>query len=246
MRPYRLIGKTTRNQIAERFLQVVMTWQKEWCVDIKQSSIDFSSEYSESIALTGFGSKADKSFSLFCIEDHINWPKLVFGSHSDLCPDDFILRGSINDAKNALVYSLVKNLNSSIEPNLQAGELLFESDPGNGNLFLCVHIDDQKLNFWLSSNVVEKFIPVKSKRSELELSRRVDLCMSALASVVVKLNLGRFPIESIQSLTPGDVLSTDVKLDTPLSLEINKTKALPVNLGRVENHKAVIFLPIIK
>lgn len=244
MRPYRLIGRTTRNNIAEHFLQAVISWQKAWCIDVHQSEIDFSVDNSDGSLKHGIGSKYNDEYSLFCIEDQIDWAGLIFGHKAVEFPEDAITKAVVADAKNGLFAQILKDFN--LESKLEAGKISLNSSLRNGDVIVSVRLGNQNLLFWLSKIITEKFISFNSKVKNLELTKRSEACMSAKTSVAVTLNLGSFPIESIKSLSVGDILSTDTKLNTPLSLMINEKKSLPVNLGRVENQKAVAFLSNIK
>lgn len=243
MQAYRLIGKTTRNQVAEPILKAIMKWQEAWCIDIKQPDIDVEPHLYSPKDSKGFGAKKDNQQIIFCCDKDTNWTKILFGHKSTSCPDDNIAAATIKDAKSSFINSLFDSLKIDAELDIEYGAFPFPSLGKDGHLFVRIQINDQLLMLWLSPKIVEQFIPVPLKQKSSLLIKRTEACQAAPTSVKAKLKLGSFPLTLLQSLAVGDVLSTDVKLSTPLQLEINDGTFLPVHLGQRDDHKALLFLP---
>lgn len=243
MQAYRLIGKTTRNQVAEPVLKAIMNWQEAWCIDIKQPDIDVEPHLYSPKDSKGFGSQKDGQHTIFCCDQDTNWIKILFGHKSTSCPDDNITGATVKDAKQSFIKHLFESLKINAEPEIEYGAFPFPSLGKDGHLFVRIQINDQVLMVWLSPKVVEQFIPIPLKQKSSSLTKRSEACQAASASVKAKLKLGSFPITLLQSLAVGDVLSTDVKLSTPLQLEINDETSLAVHLGKRDDHKALLFLP---
>lgn len=242
MRPYRLIGKTTRNYLTEKTLAALIKWQERWCIDIKQSSIDFSTEYELSEKPSGFGAKKEKDYIAFCLDSKTDWKKIVFGHKSNSCPDDVITAAVINDAKKSLIANLLMHLNIHETVEIEHVVPLIHSAAGDGHVYAKILLDEQVFYIWLSPEIVSSYIPAPLKHNGRTLTQRVDTCTSAIATYKTKLDLGSFPITLLQNLAVGDVLSTDIKLETPMYLEINQNTVLRAHLGQQEGHKALLFI----
>lgn len=242
MRPYRLIGKATQNYLAEKILATLMKWQEQWCVDIKQPSIDFSTISELLEKPTGIGAKKDGDYLVFCFDTKVDWKKIILGYKSNSCPDDVIAAAVVSDAKKSLIAHLLIHFNIYETVAIEQETPAIVSVDGDGHVRAKISLDGQTFYLWLSGGIVSAYIPAPAKSNGRELTPRVDACTSAVALYKTKLNLGSFPIALLQNLAVGDVLSTDIKLETPMYLEINQNTVLRAHLGQQEGHKALVFI----
>jgi hypothetical protein len=242
MRPYRLIGKITKNHLTEKILATLMKWQEQWCVDIKQPGIDFSIASDWSEQLTGFGAKKNGDYLVFCLDSKADWKKIILGYKVNSCPDDVIAAAVISDAKKSLIANLLLHFNIYETVAIEQEFPSIASEVGDGHVRVQISLDGQVFYLWLSPGVVSAYIPAPSKYNGRALTSRADACTSAVALYKTKLNLGSFPIALLQNLAVGDILSTDIKLETPMYLEINQDVILRAHLGQQEGHKALVFI----
>jgi hypothetical protein len=242
MRPYKLIGKTTQNYLAEKILATLMKWQEQWCVDIKQPAIDFSIADDLSEKPSGFGAKKDGSYIAFCLDAKADWKKIILGYKANSCPDDVIAAAVISDAKKSLIANLMIHFNVYEPVAIEQETLSITSVAGDGHVRAKISLDSQVFYLWLSAGIVSAYIPAPAKYNGRALTLRADACTSAVALYKTKLNLGSFPVSLLQNLAVGDVLSTDIKLETPMYLEINQNTVLHAHLGQQEGHKALLFI----
>ncbi len=242
MRPYRLIRKTTRHQLSERILDTFISWQKRWSIDIKQPIIDFPSDKEDLEKSIGFGVRRDNFYQAFFFDVKTDWAKIIFGHKSISCPDDAIAHAVINDAKQSLADELLRQFNIYETVGIVRESASITPVAGDGHVIVKISIDDQNLYLWLSPHIVSAFIPAPSKHNSRALVPRADACVNAVATYKAKLDLGSFPITLLQNLSIGDVLSTDIKLDTPMYLEINGNMTLRAHLGQQDGKKALLFL----
>lgn len=242
MRPFRLIGKTTQNYLAEKILATIMKWQEQWCIDIKQPDIDFSITYESSEKSGGIGAKIDNDYLAFCFDAKADWKKIILGYKSNSCPEDVIAMAVMNDAKKSLIANLLMHFNIYEAVEIEQELPSIGSAAGDGNVRARISLDGQVFYLWLSSRIVSAYIPAPAKYNGRGLTSRADACTGAVALYKAKLNLGSFPIAQLQNLAVGDVLSTDIKLETPMYLEINQDTILRAHLGQQEGHKALVFI----
>lgn len=242
MRPYRLIGKTTRNYLSEKILAALIKWQERWCIDIKQPNVDFSIEFELSEKPSGLGAKKERDYVVFCFDTKTDWKKIVFGYKSNSCPDDVIATAVIDDAKKSLITNLLIHLNIHETVEIEHDTPVIHCAAGDGHVCAKISLDEQVFYIWLSPEIVSAYIPAPLKYNGRTLTPRADTCTSAITTYKTKLDLGSFPISLLQNLAVGDVLSTDIKLETPMYLEINQSTALRAHLGQQEGHKALLFI----
>lgn len=242
MRPYRLIGKTTQNYLAEKILAALMKWQEQWCVDIKQPCIEFSTTYELLEKSAGIVAKKDGDYLVFCFDAKADWKKIILGYKANSCPDDVIAAAVINDAKKSLIANLLMHFNIYETVSIEQEAPSIGSAAGDGHVRAKISLDGQAFYLWLSARIVSAYILAPAKYNGQGLTSRADACTSAVALYKTKLNLGSFPIALLQNLAVGDVLSTDIKLETPMYLEINQDTVLRAHLGQQEGHKALMFI----
>lgn len=242
MRSYRLIGKTVRNQIADRVLHAVMAWQKEWCIDIGLAKVTVENFIDNQSYRHGFGIKRAGDYSLFCLDSTVDFGKIIFGETLGLSKGDIIAARTINDAKIGLMNTIAENFGFEYEGEFTSEEFTYKPLSGIKDVCAFVELNGALIEIFVANFLVEKCIPVSPKHDERKLEKRSDVCQSAKVSVDVELKLGSFKIALLQSLAVGDVLLTDVKLNAPMQLKINNTTFMPVHLGKKEDSKAILFL----
>ncbi len=242
MRPYRLIGKTTRNHLSERILGALIKWQERWTIDFKQPIIDFPSANELWEKPNGFGVKKGQAYQAFFFDVKTDWIKIIFGHKSSSCPDDGVANAVANEAKQSLADELLRQFNIYETIEIVYEQALITPFIGNGDVYTKISLDDQSFYVWLSPDIVSAFIPAPLKYNGQPLLQRTDACVDAVATCKAKLDLGSFPITLLQNLAVGDVLSTDIKLDTPMYLEVNKNTALRAHLGQQDGQKALLFI----
>ncbi len=242
MRPYRLIGKTTRNHLSERILSALIKWQERWSIDIKQPVIDFPSANELWEKPNGFGVKKSQVYQAFFFDAKTDWIKIIFGHKSSSCPNDAIANAVVSDAQQSLVDELLRQFNIYETIAIAHEPASIASAIGDGHVSIKIFIDDQSFYLWLSPDIVNAFIPASLRYNGQPLVQRTDACVNAVATCKAKLDLGSFPITLLQNLAVGDVLSTDIKLDTPMYLEVNKNTVLRAHLGQQDGQKALLFI----
>lgn len=242
MRPYRLIGKTTQNYLAEKILATLMKWQEQWCVDIKQPCIEFSTTYELLEKPAGIGAKKDGDYLAFCFDAKADWKKIILGYKSNSCPEDVIAAAVISDAKKSLIINLLIHFNIYETVAIEQETASIHSVAGDGHVRVKILLDGQFFYFWLSAGIVSAYIPAPAKYNGRVLTPRADACTDVVALYKTKLNLGSFPVALLKNLAVGDVLSTDIKLETSMYLEINQNTVLHAHLGQQEGHKALLFI----
>lgn len=242
MRPYHLIGKTTRNHLSERILSALIKWQERWAIDIKQPVIDFPplSELWEKP--NGFGVKKGLADQAFFFDAKTDWTKIIFGHKSSSCPIDSITSAVVNDAQQSLMDELLQQFNIYETIAIEHELASIAPSIGDGDVSVKISVDEQSFYLWLSPDIVNAFIPAPPRYNGRPLVQRSEACVNAVATCRAKLELGSFPIALLQNLAVGDVLSTDIKLDTPMYLEVNRNTVLRAHLGQHDGQKALLFI----
>ena len=246
MIPICFINKKKLIIVRDIIESIFISWYEDWCYGKNTISIsDFfvSSEFGDDRCLYA-GSKTE---SFIAINGSYSlWHDLVFSNDTNKkeSEDDLTIH-VLKSAQLSLMQRLSERL--GLCENIEIQDEVCETDrsvaeyiPGDRFVSLNVSIGTIVLNVSFAVKRKSLFFDDSTVKNISDLApMKINTVSSLPVDVNIELDLGEFSVEMINHMRVGDVIATNVNLQTPFGVSLNGKLLAHAFLGKVGNVKAV-------
>ena len=227
-------------------MSAIDKWQADWCFKRYSVSIEFSSQQRSQVELDFFCSNKD----IFAVQNTpTNWKLLLFNSYTNQVPDDQFVAAIVEAAKLELfnaVYVAITNKPSKLEP-ISKQESFFSPFQSihkidSGLIRIDIKFEVQSICLYLPAAIFCDTVLGCRKKSAQKLEKISVKELTASISANVNLSLGSHLLSDVNSLEVGDILVSNVSIQTLFNVSIGEKKIAEAHLGQKGVKKATLLV----
>lgn len=247
MRRVYFLSESTRTNIKAACVEHLRTWRDSWCFSALEVTVSvFKSNGEDPSDLPCYVSQS-KPNSFFFLDDlGVDWKRLIFNEYINDVPSDDIADSLVEQAKLALVQTLQKILFLSEVNQIAMGNMYFPTSsqqPGDGLAVIEFAIGSAEFKIHVPvDDWIEKYI------DSLSINKQPLIPASSMVgqnevTIEVELELGSYNIGLIKNLAVGDVMISDISVETPFNITLSQKPVAKAFLGKDGPQKAIYLQP---
>lgn len=237
------LGERKREVICSRIEDAVSRWMDNWSFQSNTNvKVEFFSNFQRMENGECFqvnGNKFRPYLWVECeIEDLIN---IIWPDGFPQFPADKIAQELVQDAYSSLISMVLQNIlgGQSVSHDRSEKRIsdIDEKYPGDNLVGFSIFIDGKKIDMMLEVN--EWLSLYGSSKNGIGLFGGDQVLLKQKVGLQVELELGNFSIRTLAGLSKGDVLVSEVPLESKFDVSIGENGLVKAYLGKKGDKKAV-------
>lgn len=246
MRVLRYAGQRHLEEVRRRLEPVLHAWVNEWCLSRPpvQAKLQTARHFSVPTGVTTAIAISENSVGvLWLMTTPSTWRHLLLGDVAERCPDDDLLEHLKATASSTLLRAVSIALGVTRAEIGQEEDAQHHSERGAANVVIAsIELGEHAVTLVISPDVIAR-LPRKDARATLRPLVRRDVALTeCVGRANVLLDLGSYPLTMLETLEPGEVLTSSTPISIPFELQVGDRVRVSVMLGRRGDHKAVTFV----